>query len=105
MPSPLRSIRHDVADAHEATELFQQNGWTDGLPVIPPTEALVQRFLETARVDAGAVVGIEPARRRRITAEKVAIAAVMAGCLPSYMPVVVAMVKAVCEPEYNLHGS
>ena len=49
-------------------------------------------------------VGIEPVRRRRITAEKVAIATVMAGCLPEYLPVVVACVKAMCEPEFGLHG-
>jgi hypothetical protein len=104
-PSPLRSAAYDVADAYEANELFQQNGWTDGLPVVPPTEALVRRFLEAAGLDAGAVVGIEPVRRRRITAEKAAIAAVMAGCLPAYMPVVLALISAVCEPEYNLHGS
>jgi len=104
-PNGLRSATYDVADAHEANELFQQNGWTDGLPIVAPTEALVRRLLEAADLDADAVVGIEPVRRRRITAEKVAIAAVMAGCLPSYMPVVGALVKAVCEPEYNLHGS
>ncbi len=102
--TPLRSATYDVADAYEANELFQSNGWTDGLPIVPPTEALVRRFLEAARLDAGAVVGIEPVRRRRITAEKTAIAAVMAGCLPAYMPVVLALVKAVCEPEYGLHG-
>ena len=104
-PNRLRSATYEVADAHEANELFQQNGWTDGLPIVPPTEPLVQRFLEAADLGAGAVVGVEPVRRRRITAEKVAIAAVMAGCLPSYLPVVVALVKAVCEPEFNLHGS
>ncbi len=100
----LRSSTYDVADAHEANELFQRNGWTDGLPIVPPTEALVLRFLAAAALAPGDVVGVEPVRRRRITAEKVAIAAVMAGCLPEYMPVVIALVKAVCEPEYGLHG-
>src|SRR5262249_30297621 len=95
----------DVADAYEANELFQRNGWTDGLPVVPPTEELVLRFLAGGALAPGDVVGVEPVRRRRITAEKVAIAAVMAGCLPEDMPVVVALVQAVCEPEYGLHGS
>ena len=63
------------------------------------------RFLVAARLDAADVIGVEPVRRRSINAEKVAIAAVMAGCLPEYMPVVVAMVKAMCEPQYALHGS
>jgi hypothetical protein len=100
----LRSPRHEVADAFEANELFQRSGWTDGLPIVPPTEAAVGRFLETARLAADAVIGVEPVRRRRITAEKVAIAAVMAGCMPEYLPVVVAMVRAMCEPEFGLHG-
>lgn len=101
----LASTAHEVADAFEANEMFQRNGWTDGLPIVPPTEAAVFRFLEAARLAPDAVVGIEPVRRRRITAEKVAIAAVMAGCLPEYMPVVVAVVRAMCAPEFGLHGS
>lgn len=101
----LVSTAHDVADAFEANELFQRNGWTDGLPIVPPTESAVLRFLEAVKLVPDAVVGIEPVRRRRITAEKVAIAAVMAGCLPEYMPVVVAVVRAMCEPEFGLHGS
>jgi hypothetical protein len=101
---PLRSAAYDVADAYEANELFQDNGWTDGLPIVPPTESLVWRFLDAVGLQASDLVGVEPVRRRRIIAEKVAIAAVMAGCLPLYMPVVLALVKAMCEPEYGLHG-
>jgi hypothetical protein len=104
MMETLGSRRHEVADAFEANELFQRNGWTDGLPIVPPTEAGVQRFLGAAGLAAGDVVGIEPVRRRRITAEKVAIAAVMAGCLPEYLPVVVAAAQAMCEPEFGFHG-
>ena len=103
--TPLQSHTYDVADDFEANELFQKNGWTDGLPIIAPTDERVRRFLEAARLDAGTLVGTEPVRRRRITAEKVAIAAVMAGCLPEYMPVVLAIVQAMCRPEYSLHGS
>lgn len=99
------SAIHEVADAAEANELFQRKGWTDGLPVVPPTEDAVARFLAVARLDAATEIGVEPVRRRSITAEKVAIAAVMAGCLPEYLPVVVAVVKAMCQPEYALHGS
>ncbi|HYE92190.1 MAG TPA: hypothetical protein VEA38_14270 [Terriglobales bacterium] len=103
--SDLRSKTYDVADALEANELFQANGWTDGLPIVPPTEDAVRRFLATARLAADHVVGTEPVRRRRLTAEKVAIAAVMAGALPEYFPVVLAVVRAMCRPEYSLHGS
>ena len=99
------STVHEVADAMEANELFQREGWTDGLPIVPPTEDAVAGFLNAAQLDAATVIGIEPVRRRSITAEKVAIAAVMAGCLPEYLPVVVATVKAMCQPEYALHGS
>jgi hypothetical protein len=100
----LRSTAYDVADAYEANELFQDNGWTDGLPIVPPTEELVRRFLDAAGLGAVDVVGVEPVRRRRITAEKTAIAAVMAGCTPACMPVVAALVQAVCAPEFGLHG-
>ena len=86
----LSSPLHAAADALPANELFQERGWTDGLPIVPPTEEAVRRFLQAARLDPGDVLGIEPVRRRRITAEKVAIAAVMAGGRPGYMPVLVA---------------
>jgi hypothetical protein len=102
---PLRSAAYEVADAVEANELFQRNGWTDGLPIVPPTEPGVRRCLEAMGLAPGDVVGVEPVRRRRITAEKVAIAAVMAGGLPEYAPVVVAVVRAMCEPEFGLHGT
>jgi hypothetical protein len=101
----LVSTAFEVADAFEANEIFQRNGWTDGLPIVPPTEQAVVRFIEAAGLAPGSVVGVEPVRRRRITAEKLAIAAVMAGCLPAYMPVIVAAVRAMCEPEFGLHGS
>jgi hypothetical protein len=99
------STVYEVADAFEANELFQRKGWTDGLPVVPPTEAGVRAFLDAGRLAPDEIVGVEPVRRRRITAEKVAIAAVMAGCLPEYMPVIVAIIKAMCEPQFGLHGS
>jgi hypothetical protein len=105
MDRPLQSPTYEVADAFEANDLFQDRGWTDGLPIVPPTEVNVGRFLDAARLTGPEVAGTEPVRRRRITAEKVAIAAVMAGCLPQYMPVVLAIVRAMCEPQFGLHGS
>src|SRR5688500_18169475 len=101
----LTSDSYEVADAFEANELYQRSGWTDGLPIVPPTAAGVMRFLDAAGLSAEDVIGVEPVRRRRITAEKLAIAALMAGCLPEYMPVVVAVVKATCAPEFGLHGT
>jgi hypothetical protein len=105
MSEPLRSRAYEVADAVAANELFQANGWTDGLPIMPPTEERVREFLDRADLAPGDVVGVEPVRRRHITAEKIAIAAVMAGALPAYMPVIVAVVRAMCVPEFGLHGS
>ena len=104
MTGPTSRV-YEVADALEANELFQDNGWTDGLPIVPPTEDAVARFLEAAKLAADDVVGTEPVRRRRITAEKAAIAAVMAGARPEYFPVVLAIVRAMCRPEFSLHGS
>ncbi len=101
---PLRSKTYEVIDAVEANEFCQANGWTDGLPIIPPTADLVDEFLAAAELAPDDVVGVEPVRERRITAEKVAINAVMAGCRPEYLPVVVAAVRAMCAPEFDLHG-
>lgn len=101
----LRSTTHELADALEVNEFYQQRGWTDGLPVVPPTGESVLACLQAAGLTAGDVVGVERVRQRPITAEKVAINAVMAGCLPTYMPVVVAILRAMCQERFNLHGS
>jgi hypothetical protein len=94
----------DVEDSYEAFELYYQKGWTDGLPIIPPTEARVQAMLDGARLAPTDVLANFVERRLPITAEKVAINAVMAGCLPEYMPVVVAAVKAIMTPDFGPHG-
>jgi hypothetical protein len=101
----LRSTTYELADAFAVNELYQQRGWTDGLPIVPPTEERVLACLQAANLASEDIVGVELVRQRPITAEKVAINAVMAGCLPAYMPVVVAMVRAMCQERFNLHGS
>ncbi len=102
----LVSSRVDVAgDLDDAIEMCYQKGWTDGLPVVPPTEEKVLRFLEFVERDPSDVIGIEPVRGRVVTAEKVAINAVMAGCKQEYMPIIMACVEGMVLPEYNLHGS
>lgn len=103
--APLASVGYEADDFFAANELYQDNGWTDGLPIVPPTEKLVRAFLDAVPMAPGDVIGVEPVRRRRITAEKVAIAAVMAGGRPEYMPVVLAVVRAMCVPEFGLHGT
>ena len=102
----LTSNRTEVAGTiDDAVELCYAKGWTDGLPVIPPTEEKVLQFLSFAGRHPSDVIGVEPVRGRVITAEKVAINAVMAGCRPEYLPVVIAAVECMVQPEFNLHGS
>jgi len=91
-------------DAAALIELYFEKGWTDGLPVVPPCENSVEAMLAAAELKGDDVVGEIPTRNVRITADKVAINAVLAGCLPEYMPVVVAAVKGVCHPDYGYHG-
>jgi len=100
----LTSKQIALADPGEAIEYFYRQGWTDGLPVVPPTPEKVREFLEYSGNYPGDILGVIPARNRAITAEKVAINAVMAGCLPNYMPVIVAAIEAMCQESFNLHG-
>lgn len=86
-------------------EQFHANGWTDGLPVVPPTPELVQACLDWALLPSDHLIGVEPVRHRAITAQKVAINAVMAGCLPMHFPVVVTAVTAMLDEPFLLHGA
>ena len=101
----LTSKLYDVDDVFAAQEFFHSKGWTDGLPVVPPTAEAVTACLDWAGMTPEQLVGVEPVRERPITAEKLAINAVMAGCLPMHFPVVVAAITAMLEDEYLLHGS
>jgi hypothetical protein len=92
-------------DAWEAIETAFAWGWTDGLPVVPPTPERLRPFLDAAGLAPDAVVAEEPVRRRRLTVAKIAVNALMAGCRPEYMPVVLAAVQAMADPAFNLHGS
>ncbi len=86
-------------------EAWFDRGVTDGLPVVPPTRERVERMLAGARAaDRAQLIGEVPPNYGRATVEKVAINAVMAGCRPDYLPVVLAAVEAACRPEFNLHG-
>ena len=100
----LGSKTYDVDDFAAAQELFHSNGWTDGLPVVPPTEAAVEACLEWALMPPDQLIGIEPVRAQPITAEKLAINAVMAGCLPMHFPIVATAWQAMMKEEFLLHG-
>ena len=104
MPATLTAKRHPIADVGDAIEFCFQQGWTDGLPVIPPTEERVRAMLEAARLDPKQEVGYVTHRAVSITAEKVAINAVMAGCKPEYLPVVLAAVEGIADPAWSYHG-
>ncbi len=86
----------------EINEHFHEQGWTDGLPIIPPTEELVLEMLEACPLSGSHILGRIPPRDSSVTVEKVAINAVMAGCKPDYMPVVLAAVGAVLQPQFNV---
>jgi hypothetical protein len=101
---PLTSQVYDVADFAAAQELYHSNGWTDGLPVVPPTEAAVEACLAWVGMTADHLLGVEPIREQAITAEKLAINAVMAGCLPMHFPVVASAWQAMLKDEFLLHG-
>lgn len=88
----------------EANRVAYERGWTDGLPIVPPTEARVWQMLEHTTRSPDEVVAALPPKNGTATIEKIAINAVMAGCLPSYLPVLIAAVEALAEPQFNLHG-
>lgn len=91
-------------DLWVANAFFEEKGWSDGLPVIPPTEERVVRMLEAVQRDPQDVIGFVPPRWAPATVEKIAINAVMAGCRPQYMPVVIAAVEAITDPRLNLYA-
>lgn len=88
-----------------AQEDYFERGWTDGLPVVPPTLERVEAMLAASGLEPGALLGSVPTRNVEVTAEKVAVNAVMAGCLPEYFPVVVAAVRAHLQPLGNSHST
>ncbi|MBI2907635.1 MAG: hypothetical protein HYX92_08280 [Chloroflexi bacterium] len=93
-----------VASAEAASDYAYGQGWTDGLPIIPPTEKLVRRMVEYSGRSPDEVIALIPPALGEATIEKIAVNAVMAGCLPEYMSVIMASVQAVVEKEFNLPG-
>ncbi len=85
-------------------DLFYEKGWTDGLPVYPPTPAAVENMLRYTDLERHDVVGVIPPRNGAATVERIAINAVMAGCRPEYLPVLITAVAAMVQTEYDLYG-
>lgn len=91
-------------DSSDAIEFYFAKGWTDGLPIIPPTETSIQAMLDAVALSPDHKITFIEHRNVSATAEKVAINAVMAGCKPEYMPVIVAVLEAIGDPLWSYHG-
>jgi hypothetical protein len=100
----LTARRVELAGLEDEAEALYDRGWTDGLPVVAPTLPRVLRMLAGTTRAPGEVVAVVPPNLVPATVEKVAVNAVLAGCRPEYLPVVLAAVEAACSPEFNAHG-
>ena len=100
----LRAKEIELGELEDIHEALHARGVTDGLPVVPPTPERVVRMLEGTGRDPQDLVAVLPPYDGRATVEKVAINAVMAGCAPEHLPVVLAAVHAAARPEFALHG-
>ncbi len=94
----------EIGDNEDPIEACYERGWSDGLPVVPPTPERVYRMLQGTSRKPDEVLGLMPPDLVPCTVEKVAINAVMAGCKPEYMPVVLAAVEAALIDEFGMHG-
>jgi hypothetical protein len=102
-PAPGEVVLKGTFD--EVQEHFHQRLWTDGLPVVPPTRERVEAFLRFTDRDPDEVVRVVPQDGREATLRSIAVNAVMAGCRPEYMPVLVAAIEAMCDPKYRIEDS
>src|SRR3990172_4046754 len=104
-PSTLEAEKVEVGDDLWAAQaFFEEKGWSDGLPIIPPTEARVAQMLAAVKRAPQDVIGAVPPRWAAATVEKIAINAVMAGCKPEYMPTLIACVEAITDAKLNLYA-
>ena len=101
----MQMERLQFDDWESAQEFYFREGLTDGLPVVPPTPERVQALLDYCGLAPDQILGTEGIRHKQFPAGKVAVSAVMAGCLPEHFPVVTAAVSAVCDRAYNFHAS
>lgn len=94
-----------VGTFDEVQEHCHARGWSDGLPVVPPTVERVEGFLTFTGRDPGDVLGVLPSAQREATVWAVAVNGVMAGCRPEYLPVLLAVTEAVADPEFRLEDA
>ncbi len=91
-------------DLTDTMELMFETGWTDGLPVVPPTAEKVKEFVDYVGRAPDELIAEVPPLGGRATIERIAVNSVMAGCLPEYMPVIVAALQALMDERFNLRG-
>ncbi len=101
---PFHSRSVPLGDLEDDLEACFDRGWSDGLPVVPPTPERVLRMLDGTSRAASEVVALIPPNKNECTVEKAALNAVLAGCRPEYLPTVLAAVEAACEDQFCLHG-
>ncbi len=102
--SVMKSRRVEIAALEDVSESMFDRGWSDGMPLVPPTEARVMRMLAGTTRSPDDIVALVPPDLVECSVEKVAVNAVMAGCRPDYLPVVIAALEAACTDEFNMHG-
>jgi hypothetical protein len=101
----LESEQVEVADSLERIlDLYESHRWTDGLPIVPPTVERVEAMIAGAGRPPDDLVAVLPPGHGAATVEKIAINAVMAGCRPEFLPVVITAVEALADPAFNLGG-
>ena len=100
----LKSRRIEIGEDEDEQEAMYERGWSDGLPLVPPTEERVLKMLDGTSRDPQEVIGLITPALAPATVEKIAINAVMAGCKPEYLPVVLAAVEAVLDEGFAMHG-
>ncbi len=103
-PRQRVELIRDPDPAAAVNRLYRERGWTDGLPIVPPTLGRVDEMLAESPLERHASLGEVEPLGGVATVEKVAANAVMAGCEPSYFPVVLAAVQALLDPAFNLRG-
>ncbi len=84
--------------------IFSLRGWADGLPIVPPDEDKVRKMLKCTDMGPDEVIGIIEPMKGQATVTKVAVNAVMAGCRPEHLPVVIAAVRVIADPDFSLLG-
>ncbi len=100
----LTSRRIELGSDEDEFEAMFARGWSDGLPLIPPTPQRVDHMLSGTKLAPQTQIADVPPNYAPATVEKIAVNAVMAGCRPEYLPVVITAIEAICTDEFNMHG-